>query len=42
MSEQNNSRAAVREVLAAEHPAWLERAHWACQREGFGWIPLGD
>jgi len=42
MSEKNNSPAAVRELLAAEHPAWLERAHWACQREGFGWIRLGD
>ena len=40
MSEQNNSRAAVREVLAAEHPAWLERAHWACQGDGFGWLSL--
>lgn len=40
MSEQNNSQAAVREVLAAEHPGWLERAHWACQGDGFGWLSL--
>ena len=40
MSEKNNSPGAVREVLAAEHPAWLERAHWACQGEGFGWLAL--
>ena len=40
MSEQNNERARVEELLREELPALLPRLHWAAQDGGFPWLTL--